>query len=402
MKIFSKLSLFAGVLVVVSIACNKPKAVEPARQGDRDDTCLAKNDCRSGLSCLNGTCQPVAYDFKPSGKECIRYECEETEDCCGDRPTELPGKCVGKESICNQPSVADCPGSITCSDDSECGEGQCNKVTSQTCSVTLGACTSDANCFAETCEIPDASGGYGGYYGACSVSGGTCYADDECPYFADECGDPVEATYGICDCANPEFDPSADICSDEDCEGVCGLVCTDNLCLVDDACEEDEECPASTPFCDDGACVQCTDDSECNEENEEECRAGSCVRPCEYDQECPELNVCDSGACVYTGCKTNEDCLFVYVRSDEDARQAECVTEEDMGYCRFPCENDAHCGQTEVCEKGLCKDIGCQTDAQCDSLLGLQGQEISDERPYVTQGRCVTPETEEETDEEED
>jgi len=398
MNVFSKLTMIAGVALATSIACNKPKEVTPARQGDRGDNCQAKNDCKSGLSCISSTCQPVAYDFKPSGKECLRFECEDIKDCCGDKPTDLPEKCVGKESVCNQPSVAECPGYVTCSDDSECGEGQCDKATSQTCSVTLGTCTSDENCYAETCEISEVSDGYGGLYqvGTCTLSSGSCDADEDCLYFGDVCGDEEEAATGYCDCANPEYDPTADICSDTDCEEVCGLVCTDNLCIEDDSCEKDEECPGDTPFCDDGECVECTDDDECDEEIEEECRAGSCERPCQFDQECPDLNACESGACVYVGCTTNADCLFALARSDSDARQAECVQEEGIGHCRFPCDNDAQCFETEICDSGLCTDIGCQTDAQCDSLLGLQGQEISESRPYVTQGRCVAPEATEE------
>lgn len=393
MNFMSKLGIIAGIGLVVAIGCDKPKVIAPAREGDRNDNCEAKNDCKSGLSCINSRCQPIEFDLLPSGKECIRHECEDTKDCCGDKPSDPPAKCAGLESICNQPYVPGCTPSLYCTEDEECGEGSCSKSSSRTCAITLGTCTSDTNCFDEVCELVQYGTDPEYYYvGTCSISNASCEEDEDCTYFGDVCGDPVEAETGSCDCTNPDYEPSDEICSDPDCEEVCGLVCENNLCVEDDSCEEDEECPSFAPICDDGECVECTEDEECDEENDEECRDNVCERPCEFDQECPTMNECQSGECIYVGCKTKTDCVLLYADSGVDARLAECVERSGIGDCVFPCENDSHCGATEVCADGYCQYIGCENDAQCDNLFGLHGQDVTEDRPYVTQGLCVAPE----------
>ena len=395
MNLFTKLAMFGGLGLMMGIGCTtKPKEITPARAGDRNDNCQAKNDCNSGLSCIGGRCQPTNYDnLEVSGKECIRHQCDETEDCCGDKPTDAPAKCAGVESICLTPTVPGCSPSSYCTDDDQCGSGTCEKALApQRCSITQVNCTGSTDCYDEVCEqnyYPYYGSGGGGYtIGTCSRSNTSCDEDSDCPYFGDSCPDAIEQDYGQCDCTNPDYDPTDEICSDEDCEDVCSLVCENNLCVEDDSCEDDNECPSSMPFCDDGECVPCTADDECDEDAEEECREGACVRPCEFDQECGSFSECQKGECVYVGCESDTDCVLYYTES-ETARLAVCVVESDLGTCRLPCDTDAHCGSTSICSDGFCEYIGCQTDAQCDRLLNLDNQQVTADKPYVTQGRCV-------------
>lgn len=397
MNFLTKLAVTSGLVFVTLVGCSgKPKQIAPAKAGTRNDNCEAKNDCASGLSCISGRCQPTDYNLAASGKECVRHQCDETSDCCGDRPSEAPAKCAGVESICESPSLVGCDSTGSCADDAVCGEGTCVKESSRSCAVSAGACSSNGECFAETCVLTtygDATSGYT-EVGACSLSNTSCKEDAECPYFGDVCGDAVVAEYGYCDCSNPDYDPADEICDDPDCDGVCTLVCDNNLCVEDESCENDDECPSLAPICNDGVCVECEKDKECDADNDEECNAGFCEAPCEFDQECPYFNECNKGECEYVGCQDNTDCVL-YFSGVDGARLAECVMIDEVGECRIPCENDSHCSETQICQDRFCEEIGCESDAQCDLLLGLHNQEPTDVHPYVTMGICAAAEADE-------
>ncbi len=392
MNLLQKVITIGSLALVAAVGCEKkPQEIVPGNAGERNENCQAKNDCKAGLSCISGRCQPTNYDgLEVSGKECIRHQCDEIEDCCGDKPSDPPSKCAGVESICSTPTILDCSSNSYCTDDSDCGSGDCVfQALAQRCSISDLSCTSDANCYDDTCELYNyGTGGEAYTIGYCTISNETCGEDADCFYNGDSCPEAGYADSGYCDCTNPDYDPSDEICTDEDCEDVCNLTCESNLCVEDDSCEDDDECPSFAPFCDDGACVECTADDECDEDADEECRSGVCERPCEFDQECPNFSACESGECVYKGCDTNTDCVLLYGEYN-GARLAECVQRNGIGECRLPCDTDAHCDETSVCDQGFCEYIGCQTDGQCDRLLGLANQEVTEDRPFVTSGQCV-------------
>ena len=84
-------SLIAAVALVAVSAlalegCNKDaQKVQPETRGKRGETCLARNDCDTGLACLNGICAKNEFNIDVTAKQCTRVECETTDDCCGDK-----------------------------------------------------------------------------------------------------------------------------------------------------------------------------------------------------------------------------------------------------------------------------------------------------------------------------
>lgn len=370
-------NLVAVAALPLLSACHNTQKIAPDSAGQRNDTCQASNDCGSGLSCIDYRCQPTEFKLDPTAKECSRFECDATADCCGDRPTVAPAKCDNRESICSTPSIAGCGFNDTCSDDAMCNGGTC---ASRTCGLDAASCSADTDCAANICNTVSDT---------CSVTGSPCALDSDCP--ENTCGT------GLCDCANPEYNPGSAICSDPDCTDLCDRICdTDtNLCVVDTSCNTDNECfNVGLDICTaEGVCVECESNADCDEADGETCNsAGRCERACQFDQECDPFEVCDAGECVFEGCKSDLDCVLYANFGDADRRLAKCVTgPENIGQCRLPCDNDGHCGELQVCADGYCEFVGCETNAQCDRLLGLQNQQITDRRPYVTVGICEAP-----------
>jgi hypothetical protein len=358
---------------------------EEVRKGERGSSCDSSNDCEEGLSCIvsndcptgvacaNKSCQPSNFEIMGTGKQCHVIDCATTEDCCGDKPLEMPEKCVDRERICSQPTLLDCSSSI-CTSDTVCGSGTCP---ASTCSLDGEACQVTADCELNTCNTastPD----------LCSISGADCSSitctTNLCP-----------TTY--CDCTNPDYDPENPICSDPDCEGICGFACEEERCVVDDSCDIDADCVAvTTPFCDDsGTCVECLTSEDCGEDEEVECVAGRCGPECEVDTQCALFEACQANECVYVGCQSNRECVLSATDADptHDPRLAKCNVENGIGTCVFPCEIDAQCAPTEVCLEGVCEYIGCETDGECKTIAGLHNTPIpTEERPWVTTAVC--------------
>jgi hypothetical protein len=232
-----------------------------------------------------------------------------------------------------------------------------------------------------------------------------CAVDTECTYY--EYNATAACNNRICNCQNPEYNPSDPICTDPDCEDICLLRCQDELCLKDNSCETAADCAATgLPICDGGRCVQCTDDDECDEDANETCEKGRCEKPCEHDEECGLFEACDAGDCVYVGCNDDKECILAAARGQDgvggtngggissggdDPRLFKCLPSEadpKIKTCKIPCENDGSCGQFQVCNDGYCKFIGCDTDEQCRAYLGIANQQTSEAKPYVATAVC--------------
>jgi hypothetical protein len=117
-------------------------------------------------------------------------------------------------------------------------------------------------------------------------------------------------------------------------------------------CDSDEECPATSPKCDDGECAPCTSSGSCEDrEATPFCQAttgsprvGECVA-CLEDDHCEDNDdgpYCNNNACV--PCKTNSDCT--------DLSKPQCG---DDGQC-------TGCTDSEACEGRAGTEI-CRTDA---------------------------------------
>lgn len=351
---------------------------EEVRKGERGSSCNADNDCGDELSCVvtrdcpvgvncaNKSCQPSNFGLMGTGKRCFLHECTGKADCCGDLPQQAPAKCDNRTSICNTPNIAGCVVKV-CTTDLDCGPGTC---TPAVCSVGGAACNTTADCTANTCDPQTMK---------CTVSQTDCSAV--------ACTNNLCPTH-YCNCKNPDYLPTSEICTDEDCQGICGFTCTEERCVVDKRCGSDAECSATTPFCSKGACIECRTSEDCEEE---ECVDGHCGPQCESDTQCKLFEACQSNKCVYVGCRTDRECVLKAgaASSTQDPRLAKCRIAEGRGTCVYPCEIDAQCAPSEVCLNGTCEYIGCETDAECKTIAGLHNLPApSPERPWTTTVEC--------------
>jgi hypothetical protein len=331
-----------------------------------DLSCVVTQDCPVGVSCANKSCQPSNFGLIGTGNRCYVHECSTKADCCGEMPETAPAKCDKRTSICNTPTLLGCTATL-CTSDATCGPGTCNPAV---CSLSGGSCMTTTDCALNTCDTSTM---------LCTVSQTDCSVS--------ACVSNLCPTR-ICNCQNPEYMPTAAICSDPDCEGICGFTCQEERCVVDTRCTADAQCGATTPFCDDGACVACRTSEDCEDE---ECVNGQCGPECETDTQCKLFEACQANECVYVGCRTDRECVLQAgaAPSGQDPRLAKCQIEEGQGTCVFPCEIDAQCAPSEVCLEGMCEYIGCETDTECKTIAGLHNlPEPSPERPWVTSVQC--------------
>jgi hypothetical protein len=398
----SFLAVFS-LLALVSVAgCNKdPVKLEPETRGKRGENCQARNDCQSGLACLNGICSKNEFDIDVATKQCDRIDCSETADCCGDKPTEVPSKCADRNTYCIS-VFPGCSASQICTSDAQCGGegGTCRpEAATGTCqngpSITVGlSCSSPATC-RDTCAAS----------GFCTLSSVACSVDSECAYYAYNSQVTCTKPSRTCNCTNPDYDGLNPICSDPDCTGqLCLLRCEDERCVTDRSCTQNADCSQfGLPLCDGGRCVECKKSTDCDDD--ETCEEGTCHTPCKHDEECPLFYGCDSdsGECEYVGCKTDRECVLAATRnvdpenpqsvptnSGEDARLQKCLPSagSDFKTCKIPCENDGSCGAQSVCDSGFCKFIGCENDAECRAYLNIASQIPTDAKPYVSTAVC--------------
>jgi hypothetical protein len=387
---------FVALLSVVSLfsfaGCSKdPTKVEPETRGKRGEHCQARNDCQAGLACLNGICGINEFSISVAPKQCDRIECAVTEDCCGDKPTEVPAKCADRATICTA-TFPGCTPNQVCSDTTTCGLGGTCRPAAAT-----GAC-SGGNLSGQACETATDCQDLC-VTGACSFSLDVCTVDTDCLYYSAVTSTCVKPNR-TCNCANPEYNPSDPICSDTDCVNLCTLRCEDERCVADRSCDDDADCSAAAPFCAEEQCVQCKLDEDCGDGKR--CDSGVCHVPCKHNEECNAFYECnaDSGECEYAGCKSDRECILAATRSNqtpeatpsgEDPRLLKCLpSEADPNFktCKIPCENDGSCATQSVCDGGYCKFIGCETNEECRAYLGLVSQMPTAARPFVPTAVC--------------
>ena len=386
--------LALSLLFLFSFAgCSKdPTKFEPSTRGKRGENCQARNDCQDGLACLNGVCGINEFSIGVAVKQCDRIECASTADCCGDKPTEVPTKCNARLTTCS-PTFPGCSAAQVCTNDDACGQGGSCRPAAATgsCSAPLTglACASATDC-QDLCTT-----------NVCTVSGSTCTANIDCPYYTTTAATCVKPSR-TCNCANPNYNASAAICTDPDCTDLCTLRCDAERCIPDRSCEDDAECTAGTPFCAEGQCVQCKADDDCLDGKS--CHAGVCHAACKHNEECSAFYECntDSGQCEYAGCKSDRECILaatadsqgpasVPTPSGEDPRLLKCLpSESDPAHktCKIPCENDGSCSAQSVCDAGFCKFIGCETNEDCRAYLKLVAQVPTAAKPFVPTAVC--------------
>ena len=374
-------ALICALSVVVGLAfvgCgNDAQKVQPETRGKRGERCQARNDCESGLACLNSVCAKNDFGLTVLPKQCDRIECAADTDCCGDKPQAAPKKCNARDETCNSPLIAGCVQTL-CTTSATCNGGTCPMGT---CS-NGGTCSTKADC-ADTCAVD----------GFCTKNSFlSCVTDAHCS---------GSCSTRACNCQNPAYNPADPICSDPDCKDICLLRCESELCVKDNSCKLDTDCfGVGLKLCDVDHCVQCIDDTDCSADKSETCVKGACKKPCTNNEECPVFDACQKGECVYVGCQSDRECILAASHgtgaatpgSTEDARLLKCLPSEadpKISTCKVPCENDGSCGsQFDVCDKGYCKFVGCETNEECRAYLGIANQTTTDAKPFVATAVC--------------
>ncbi len=244
------------------------------------------------------------------------FECLQGDDCPKTAPFCQGGTCV----MCR--SASDCP-----EEKHFCQEGQCV------------SCRSDSDCLKS--EKPQCEGGI---CVACQCG----LADKKKPYCykssKDRSVECVECTSDEhCEVPTPRCDLKRHRCSP--------------------ACEKDVDCKPHH-FCQDGACLECRQHSDCKDPKRPVCVKGQCR--CSEDSDCPkDFAHCVKGTCIR--CRTGEDCPEGFPRCLE----GECLLRLCQKDSQCTDDNYRHCrrfGTSSVCV-GCLKDSDCPSGKKCDLSL---------------------------------
>lgn len=139
-------------------------------------------------------------------------------------------------------------------------------------------------------------------------------------------------------------------------------------CLIDDNCTEE------TPYCVGKVCVECDNDTQCDDglfcNGAETCDVGSCapgVSPCDDGLICDE----ESNTCA--ACDNDTQCNDgVYCNGSEYCSDGSCLPG------KLPCPQDLYCLEdNQTC-------VECLADSNCDDQEFCNGLEICNE----TSGQC--------------
>lgn len=202
---------------------------------------------------------------------------------------------------------------------------------------------------------------------------------------------PIEATAKECvallckdnaDCCL-DFEPAgycADyqrLCDEEQEETACQLArsaqcvcqqrCESNRCITPPpSCTSDTQCSGSADICDPATsqCVQCLTTDDCDAEDGEVCRDGSCEASCKRDEDCPLFYGCAKGECTYKGCTTDRECILL-----SNNPNAVCREVGGQKRCSATCEQTVECGALQACKDGECVHVGCETKEECISYF---------------------------------
>lgn len=253
------------------------------------------------------------------------------------------------------------------------------------------------------------------------------------------------ATRGVCTvvnpCATPVCTPNCDrkVCGSDGCGGRCGTcdldqVCADGRCawtcpggqkdcagecIPSNQCCTSSDCPAATPDCCGGACVDAaTDPHNCGGcgvrcSGGRACIGGVCEGTCSYGASACVTPSTDCGAAIVT-CFGNPNCWALPTTSgccacagSPGLSHQPCAGNQDCegaarcdlfgpssGTCNgdrnLPCRSDADCAPLLTCRNGACGGQICLTDADCEAALGPDAVCISgEELPCTANGANI-------------
>ncbi len=316
--------------------------------------------------------------------------CLETGDCAEPEVCEADVDCFeGRECIdatCQAPCVedADCPGTRSCV------AGRCPEP-----EICAGPddCDAPRRCVEGACLDPCADDEACADGEVCDLETGICRAEEqpECIEDAD-CPGSRSCVDGRC--------PEPDVCfGADDCDA--GRACIEGACRA--PCDGDEPCPGlqvcnqESGLCEEsGECVGAVD---C--EGARVCAAEVCTDPCDGDDACPGTRSCDpvtricgeAAFCVVAeDCDADRECVDgACVDTCVDARPCPggLRCDQATGLCAEPdvCVEDAECRGARVCDGGACH-APCAADEEC---LGAQTCDVETGHCLVGDG-CATDE----------
>jgi hypothetical protein len=300
--------------------------------------CLENSDCTDLNQCTINICADgrCVDSDSPAGDGCIQddgsmcdgegncVECNNELDCDVDE-TCVDGWCI---------LAPDCTDDIDCTDGNQCtinlcAEGTCVDTDSPPgdgCEDG-GVCDGQGNCV--ECNVNDDCG----LNEVCEAN--VCVEEAECEVDA-QCEDDIQCTLNNCvlgACVTTDADPG-------------------------DTCDQD-----GGTMCDGaGACVECTEKTDCGAE--ETCVANACVSD-------PDL-FCDTGACV-GDTDLRAECVdkFLLCLAD-NVNEEECVA-LSLLIC-IECNTGLDCGDDNECTDNVCTDGVCSNpnndDNMCDAGSG--------------------------------
>jgi len=380
-----------------------PQTGECGAENRQDGTtCDDQSLCTTDDACAAGVCTGTAKDCDDNDP-CTEDSCNEADGLCVNTRVPRPGEegppgdptCQnGLDDDCDgytdENDLASCMGCVTdadCDDDNPCTNDSCMGMICEIEIVTDGTTCDDGF----YCTVGDVcTGGVcGGSARDCSGAAGPC-EDGVCVEDSDicttrskadgtSCDDGLYCTVGdqcaagLCvgggarDCADQ------DTCTDDDCDEDANS-CTHTLVPIPgaegrgvaDSCSNtfDDDCDALTDM-DDPDCIECTQDSECDDGNQctaDTCSAGNCGSvpetdgtACDDGQYCTENDQCTSGLCG----GTLRDCSLVADQCNNgtcDEGNDQCIPQPKAD--GTSCSDGQYCTISDRCVSGSCSGFG--------------------------------------------
>ncbi len=308
--------------------------------------------------------------------------------------------CAQAEQAASDAS-APCDGSgCPCADDHGCGAGLRCEPKGRTCV----ACVDDGDCHdGEVCApgthacVPGCSAEHGcGDAGLCQLDQGACVeclSDGDCHAPERPRCDPAQSRCVPClpdhdNCGHAEF------CAHDANTFACAPGCKgDDDCAVGDGGLPDGGAPPAGPLCDKNMhqCVQCLVDGDCPQD--QVCHSGACVAGCNQQKPCGGALTCCAQLCVDT--------------TSDYQNCGACGTACQNGWnccgsaCSNPANDVANCGGCGIacavahgsagCQLRNCVLTACDPGwADCDGAY-LDGCEVNTDTNVANCGACNNP-----------
>jgi hypothetical protein len=380
----------AALVGLALLGCGEKVTVNEVEKGGESESCRSRNDCQTGLMCIDNVCArgaaaPVGGQGGAGGDSAgaIKTRSELGESCQTRADCLAPLVCI--ENTCLTGFAPDASIETTLS----------RGKRGETCEAA-NDCEQGLACIGSRCLESDFDLMFVPkqcYRVQCATGADCCkdwkptagYTQEQCDTMKSNCEEadvypppsivPPAVTFNDClswvNYCRCSFD-----CAEEQCAVVQGQYClvdgqcttgpgncVNNRCV---ACTEDLDCATSLfRFCSANACVQCKSDGDCPTTGSR-CVTGTCQAGCTANEHCGLLEACQGGECVEVGCKTDRQCYFL--TGDDRSR---CVATK----CQTPCESDAECTDPfHICADNVCKFAGCDSDEDCRAVLQLMNQ----------------------------